>query len=177
MKQFLIAPLFAISTLTYAQTKADEAQIKSIINEFMIYDARTKTFDFGKLLARSTEDASWVNIVGMYWSGRETLGVAWDRMFNQNKMFSDVKFERKSSTIRFVTPDVAIANVVSHVGEFYPPDGVNRGNNVMPEADEMGTMVFVKRGGKWLFTAGQNTVVDPRAVDPMKEKMAAAPAK
>jgi uncharacterized protein (TIGR02246 family) len=173
MKRLLLIPLLVLGTLAHAQTKTDEAQIKNIIDEFMIYDAKTKTYDFSKLLARSTEDASWVNIVGMHWSGRETLSVAWDRMFNQRKMFSDVKFGRKSATIRFVTPDVAVANVVSHVGEFYPPDGVNRGNNVVPAADEIGTMVFVKKGGKWLFTAGQNTLVDPHAVDPMKEKTAA----
>ncbi|HEX8426739.1 SgcJ/EcaC family oxidoreductase [Hymenobacter sp.] len=163
MKRFLLAPLFATSTLAHAQIKADEAQIKSIVNEFMIYDASTKTFDFSKLLARSTEDASWVNIVGMYWGGRETMGRALNGMFNQRNMFKDVKFERKSTTIRFVTPDVAIAKVVSHVGEFYPPDGVNRGTNVVPASDEMGTMVFVKKGGKWFFTAGQNTIIDARA--------------
>jgi len=163
MKCYLLALLLAFSTMAHAQTKADEAQIKSIIDEFMIYDASTKTFDFSKLLARSTEDASWVNIVGMYWNGRENMRKAFDGMFNQRNLFKDVEFGRKNVTIRFITPDVAVANVVSHVGEFYPPDGVNRGTNVVPASDEMGTMVFVKRGGKWLFTAGQNTIVDARA--------------
>ncbi|QNH63337.1 SgcJ/EcaC family oxidoreductase [Hymenobacter sediminicola] len=161
-------PLLALSTFTYGQTKTDEAQINKILDGYMAVDTNTKKLNFDVLLSNSTEDASWVNIVGMHWKGRETMRKAFHAMFEERDMFKNVPFEKKSTTIRFVTPDVAIASVVTHVGEFFPPDGVNRGFNVNPAADEMGTMVFVKKNGKWLFTSGQNTVVDARAVDPMK---------
>lgn len=167
MKLLFLCPLLALSPLTHAQTKSDEAQINKLIDA-TVPKSGASGFDFSPLLSNSTEDASWVNIVGMYWGGRETMRQAFQAMFNERKMFKGVPFEKKSSSIRFITPDVAVAKVVAHVGEFYPPDGVNRGNNVQPASDEMGTMVFVKKDGKWLFTAGQNTLVDPRAVDPIK---------
>jgi hypothetical protein len=78
-------------------------------------------------------------------------------------MFNGVKFEKKSLTMRQITKDVVVANLVIHVGEFYPPDGINRGNNKREATDDILTLVFVNSDNKWLLTAAQNTVIDPMA--------------
>jgi len=53
--------------------------------------------------------------------------------------------------------------LLSHIGAFYPPDGIDHGGNKRPEADDMATLVFVKQQGNWLLTAGENVVVDAEA--------------
>jgi hypothetical protein len=42
----------------------------------------------------------------------------------------------------------------------------------MPASDDILTLVFLKKNGKWLITSGQNTIVDARAANnnPAKNK-------
>lgn len=57
-----------------------------------------------------------------------------------------------------------------HVGAFYPPDGTNQEG----DADDLLTLVLVKKQGKWLLAAGQNTVVCASAAanDPLAKPSA-----
>ncbi|RYF49756.1 MAG: SgcJ/EcaC family oxidoreductase [Cytophagaceae bacterium] len=109
----------------------------------------------------TTPDVDWVNIVGMRWKGREAMRIA--HQTYHNGMFKSTPWTLKNVTIRFITPDVAIAHLLSHIGAFYPPDGVDHGGNKRPEADDLATLVLVKQKGKWLLTAGENVVVDQQA--------------
>ena len=72
--------------------------------------------------------------------------------------------------MRFVTNDVAVCTLHIHVGAFFPPDGIDRGTNKRPEADDLLTLVFLKKNGVWLLTAGQNTVIDANAKNPVEIK-------
>ena len=58
-------------------------------------------------------------------------------------------------TTRFVTPDVAIINVV-HTSDTYitPEDGIRH-----EKEKQMKTYVVVRQKGKWLLTLDQNTIV------------------
>jgi hypothetical protein len=62
-----------------------------------------------------------------------------------------------------VTSDVAVVNLLCHVGSLFPPDGIDRGNNKTPETDNLLMLVYVKKKGAWLLSAGQNTLIEPRA--------------
>lgn len=161
MKTILICLLLLNSPVVYCQFKADETQINKLIDELVV---GYNTHDFTSLKNNSTDDVNWVNIVGMWWKGRDTVLAAHYSIFNT--IFKGVKVEKKSSAIRSVTKDVAIANVIVHVGEFYPPDGINHGSNKQNSADNNMTLVYVNKGGKWLLTTGQNTVVDANATPP-----------
>jgi hypothetical protein len=55
---------------------------------------------------------------------------------------------------------------IVHVGEFYPPDGIHHRNNKQIAADNVLTLVFLNRSGKWMLAAGQNTVIDAKATRP-----------
>lgn len=165
MKTLLIIFLLFLSVTAFGQTNTDEEQINKLISEMT---DGFNTHNFASLEKNSTEDVNWVNIVGMWWKGRREVVGAHYGIFNT--IFKGVKFEKKSVKTRFITKDAAIANVVIHVGEFYPPDGIDHGNNKKEAADDILTLVYVKRDGKWLLTAGQNTVIDPRAVPPANMK-------
>ena len=119
------------------------------------------THEFKNMDSYTTEDVEWVNIVGMWWKGRAEVKSAHQGIFDA--MFKGVPFTQKNLKMRFLTKDVAIATLISSVGAFFPPDGIDHGNNKMPATDDILTLIFVKKNGKWLLTSGQNTVVDARA--------------
>lgn len=80
-----------------------------------------------------------------------------------------MSFKQGPLTIRALTPDVALVNVYYKVGTFYPPDGVNHGINKVSDSQDLITLVMVKKQGKWLLTAGQNTPVDAAANNPTRQ--------
>lgn len=84
----------------------------------------------------------------MHWKGREDIQYAHQTYHDQ--FFKNTPLEKRSVTIRFLKPDVAIALLLWHIGAFHAPDGSIRGDN-----DDLATLVFVKRNGIWLITAGK----------------------
>lgn len=152
--------IFYCSSPIFGQTDKDkeavQAQIEAMINSW-------NQHDFSDMKNYTTEDVDWVNIVGMWWKGREEVRFAHDAF--HKTMFRDVKIELKSTKIRFITNDVAVAHMITHYGEFTSPDGIKMGNN-----DDIATLVYVKRNGKWLLTAGENVSVNEtaQAHDPVR---------
>ena len=162
MKTALFGILLIISSPVISQSKTDEAEVKKLVNE--LHDA-FNSHDFTTLKVNSTDDVSWVNIVGMWWKGRDQVVGAHTAVFD--KIFNGVKFEEKEVAFRAVSGDVILVNVIHHVGAFYPPDGVDHGNNKRPAIDNNLQLVYVKQNGKWLLSAGHNTEVQPGTVPPV----------
>ena len=146
------------SVLGFSQTdeKAIQTQITQMVSDW-------NTHEFKNMDSYMTEDVEWVNIVGMWWKGRAEVKAA--HQGNFGAFFKGVPFTQKSLKTRFLTKDVAVATLIFSVGEFFPPDGIDHGNNKMPASDDILTLVFVKQNGKWLIASGQNTVVDARAAN------------
>jgi len=63
----------------------------------------------------------------------------------------------ESMNIRFVTSDVAIANVIHKINPYESADGVKHENERRLKA-----YVIVKQNGQWLLTHDQNTIVNVR---------------
>ncbi|KQS91864.1 SgcJ/EcaC family oxidoreductase [Chryseobacterium sp. Leaf394] len=141
-------------------SQSDEKEIQTQVSK-MVSD--WNTHEFKNMDSYMTEDVEWVNIVGMHWKGRNEVKAA--HQGNFSAFFKGVPFTQKNLQIRFITKDVAVAILVSSVREFFPPDGIDHGNNRMPASDDILTLVLVKKKGKWLISSGQNTVVDARAAN------------
>ena len=161
MKNFKVLFNFLLlmtSIFCFSQTdeKAIQLQISQMVSDW-------NTHEFKNMDSYTTEDVEWVNIVGMWWKGRAEVKSAHQGIFD--RMFKGVPFTQKSLKTRFLTKDVAVSTLISSVGEFFPPDGIDHGNNKMPATDDILTLVFVKKNGKWLLASGQNTVVDARAAN------------
>lgn len=156
-----------IPLMANGQSMSDENDINKIIDELL---NSWNTHDFSSMKRNSTKDMNWINITGMWWKGREIAVSSHNAIFNS--MFNGVKFEKKSLVLRPITNDVIIANLIIHVGDFYPPDGIDHGNNKRNATDDILTLVFVKKDAKWLLTAAQNTVVDAFAakMDPQANR-------
>ncbi|WP_051878842.1 SgcJ/EcaC family oxidoreductase [Chryseobacterium sp. FH1] len=161
MKNFKVIFSFILlmtGVLGFSQNdeKVIQAQVTQMVSDW-------NTHEFKNMDSYMTDDVEWVNIVGMWWKGRAEVKAA--HQGNFGAFFKGVPFKQKSLKTRFLTKDVAVATLISSVGEFFPPDGIDHGNNKMPASDDILTLVFVKQNGKWLIASGQNTVVDTRAAN------------
>lgn len=71
----------------------------------------------------------------------------------------------ESMDIRFVTPDVAIANVIHKITTYTTPDGAKH-----EKERHIKTYVIVKQNDKWLLTQDQNTIIqEPNTTSSPKE--------
>ncbi len=153
----LLALALALSSAQHiaAQTPdPDEAAVRAVMDHMREawgkHDMRTWT-------SYMTDDVQWVNIVGMWWRGKDEVFRAHDAF--HRTIFKDRSFPPPDTVVlRHVAPDTVIANIEGMTGAFTSPDGHFR-----PAARNVLTEVFVKRDGRWLLTAGQNTVVDEAA--------------
>lgn len=162
---FLCLALLLTSGRAFAQiSAADETAIRRTVQRMATNFANHR---FADMATYTTPDVSWVNIVGMWWRGRPAVQQAHQQVFDT--IFNGVAFKPGAVTVRGLTPDVALVNMYCYVGAFYPPDGINHGTNKEGDADDLLTLVLVKKQGKWLLTAGQNTVVRASAAsnDPL----------
>lgn len=161
MKILLILVGMALSLSAFSQNKsADEMAVEKQIDAMI---ASWNKHDYSDIANYTTEDASWVNIVGMWWKNRKEVQFA-HQAFHE-KMFKTVKLSKNWVETRRISPDVIIAHVNTHIGAFNTPAG-----DAKPEADNLMLAVFVKKDGKWLLTAAENVeiVADAVANDPIR---------
>jgi uncharacterized protein (TIGR02246 family) len=156
MKTGFTAFCMLLFSVAFAQTATDETEVRKLVDELI---TSFNSHDFTTLKLNSTDDVSWVNMMGRWWKGRDEVVSAHDEIFG--KIFKGVKFENKSVTLKPITPDVMVVHVVEQVGAFYPPDGVDRGVNKRPASENNLQLIYVKKGGKWLLSAAHNTEVYP----------------
>jgi uncharacterized protein (TIGR02246 family) len=129
--------------------QAIEQQVDAMFSSWNRHDYK----DMNKYI---TPDCDWVNIVGMWWKGSKEVQFAHQAF--HSTIFKNTTLTKKQVQVTLLTPDVALVHLLSHVGSFTTPTGL-----VMPEADDLATLVYLKSNGNWLLRSGENVVVDPRA--------------
>lgn len=156
MKTCLLAlALLLGASRAFAQlSPADEAAVRRTVTRIT---TNFQNHHFADMATYTTPDVSWVNIVGMWWRGRAQVQQAHQQIFDT--IFKGVNFTPGKATVRGIAPGVALVTLYCHVGAFYPPDGIDHGANKEDEADNLLTLVLVKKPAGWLLTAAQNTVV------------------
>lgn len=162
IRTILISGLFLFTTSSLcSQTITDRQSIQKQIQAFI---DNWNVHDYTSMKTYTTDDVDWVNIVGMWWKGRKEVQYA-HQTFHKT-MFKNVTLYLKSTAIRFITKDVAIAHIKTYYGEFTTPGGNKMGNT-----DDLAMLVYVKKNGKWLLTSGENVTVNEAAQhhDPVKE--------
>lgn len=129
--------------------EAIEKQVDAMVNSW-------NKHSYSDMQSYTTPDVDWVNIVGNWWKSRKEVQFA--HQFFHDRMFKNTPMTKKAVIIRFISSDVALVHFTSHVGSFKTPNG-----HLMPEADDLALLVYIKNKGKWLLTAGENVVVDAMA--------------
>ena len=136
-----------ISPLAIAAQADDEQAIKLV--EAGWQDAWNR-HDMDALAALFTEDASFVQVAGRRWDG--TAEIRKNHALLHAMQFKESVWTNRDLDIRFLAPDVALIHQTWSMAGDKNPDGTPR-----PPRDGIFTQVFVKRDGKWLITASQNT--------------------
>jgi uncharacterized protein (TIGR02246 family) len=141
-------------------TTLDEQAIQAVLRG---YGEAWNRHDMKALAELFTDDAHWINIVGMHWPGKAAV-VRGHEAFHRT-FFQTTDIELAESGVRAVAPGVAAAVVLLKVGPFTPPDGIPRSS-----AENLLSLVLTKHRGQWRIAHGHNTVIDPGAqrFDPVK---------
>ena len=114
----------------------------------------------GKAAARMyTPDAQFVSVRGDMMNGQPAIekglsSILTSRAKSASQRTMDV-------TVRFISPDVALANVTNELSGLVAPDG-----HGLPSHRELSLRVFVKDAGVWQIAAFHNTMVAPFAPPP-----------
>lgn len=150
MKAFFI--LIAINFLSLAvkgQSSQDKETIKKVVIAFQedFNEGSFKNAD-----GYSTPDWRHINPGGGIDKGRDSVLIT-VRAVHQT-FLKGVTMQIESMDIRFLTPDVAIADVIHTVGNYTTPDGVKHENE-----RHIKTYVVVKKKGRWLLAQDHNTVI------------------
>ena len=131
----------------------DKKEIEAVLYRFE--DAWAKR-DMAAFRTMLTDDCDWVNVVGMHWRGRDEVTEMHHVLLEGR--YKGVNFHALSHEESEVAPGVALVVLKSQLDDFTTPEG-----QVVKGLQNMGLMVFVKRQGKWLIRASQNSSIDPRA--------------
>ena len=102
--------------------------------------------------AYSTSDWRHINPGGGIDKGRDSVLLT-VRAVHQT-FLKGVTMRIESIDIRFLTTDVAIADVIHQVDNYTTPDGVKHENE-----RHIKTYVVAKKSGKWLLAQDHNTVI------------------
>jgi uncharacterized protein (TIGR02246 family) len=129
----------------------DEEQIRSVITEmtdgFNKHDARAASQMY-------TADADFVTVRGDRAKGASELERRLATIFATRA--KEATLRTLDVTVRFVTPDVAVAHVTNELSGIERPDGQR-----LPPHTELSIRVFLKAYGVWKVAAFHNTIVAP----------------
>ena len=150
MKSYLI--LFLIlnfSNTSIAQNSKNEQLVKNVV---VAFQNDFNDGGFKNIESYTTKDWEHINPGGGITKGREAV-LKEVRAVHQT-FLKGVSLTIESITIRFLTPTVAIADVVHQSSEYELPQGVKHQNERQRK-----TYLVVKKENKWLLTLDQNTII------------------
>lgn len=102
---------------------------------------------FAQLFA---EDAEFVNVVGLWWKGRDEIRAAHE--FTHSTIFKNSRLTLLDTKVRFPLPGLAIARAHWALEGHVAPDG-----SPLPPRAGLLVGVLMQSGGTWNFIDAQNT--------------------
>lgn len=142
-----------------AGSRDDEEAIRQIIaamtEGFNKHDAKAATRMY-------TSDADLVTVRGEVMKGAAEMEKGLAAIFAARA--KEARLHILDVAIRFIRPDVAIAQVTTALSGLVSPDGQQ-----LPAHRELSMRVFVKDGGTWRVTAFHNTMVRPFGSPPPQQ--------
>ena len=129
--------------------QTDEAKIRTLFEDLLGDWGRGDGEAYG---SRFTEDADYVAFDGSRTRGRREISASHQRLFD--KFLKDTRLTGRILSIRFLGPDVALVHTTGGT--------IMRGKTKpSPERASIQTLVAVREGADWLFTAFHNSRVRP----------------
>jgi uncharacterized protein (TIGR02246 family) len=101
-----------------------------------------------------TEDADFVNVIGLWWRGRPEIQKAHEALHATRMRNSQLV--ATGTAVRVLRPGVAVIHVRWELTGDTGIDGVT-----LPPRQGILSLVTIRSGGKWLIASAQNTDVVP----------------
>jgi uncharacterized protein (TIGR02246 family) len=151
MKKFLLFITAAtfVSFVATGQNSQDKEAVKKVI---LAFQEDFNNGNFKHAVEYTTSDWEHINPLGGIDKGRDEI-LTTVRSVHQT-FLKGVSMTIDTMSIRFITPEVAIADVIHKVSTFITPDGVKHENE-----RHIKTYVVVKQKGKWRLTHDHNTII------------------
>jgi uncharacterized protein (TIGR02246 family) len=130
-----------------AEASAASAAAVVFVDDWNAHDMRK----FAELF---TEDADFVNVIGLWWHGRSEIQKAHEAL-HATRM-KDSHLAATDTAVRVLKPNVAVIHVRWELTGDTGTDGVTQ-----PPRHGILSLVTVRAGGKWLIASAQNTDVVP----------------
>ena len=127
----------------------DKEAVKKVI---LAFQEDFNDGSFKKAASYTTNDWEHINPLGGVDKGRDEV-LKTVRSVHQS-FLKGVTMAVDTMSIRFITPDVAIADAVYKISAYTTPDGIKHENE-----KQIKTYVVVKKKGKWLLTHDHNTIM------------------
>lgn len=130
----------------------DERGIRTII---MSVENAWNTHDMQAYSKLLTDDADWINIVGMHWKGKVAVMKAHTVFHEITFKVQNHKIKTDNIEVRPLSSNIALAVVTTTNDAFTSPDG-----RIFSKAQNRQTYVLVKEADGWKITHGHNVRVD-----------------
>ena len=140
-----------------ALSAEDETAVRGLVNGFA--DAWNH-HDMKAMHDLDTDDVEWVNVVGHYWRGKDTVRRGHTAIHKGMEAKTSMSVE--STSIHPIAPNVAVVVATLHFFRM-PTDPLYTGNGAPMDTKTRGSFTMVKRDGVWKIAQFQNTVIDPKA--------------
>ena len=134
-------------------TPAEESAIRETVHSL---EETWNRHDMKAYSALLTQDADWINIVGMWWQGKDDVYKAHEAF--HKTIFRNHSLHIDQVSVRKITTDVAVAICTMSVDAFTTPSG-----QVRPKSQDRLSVVLRKAGKRWLICHAHNTVLDAEA--------------
>jgi uncharacterized protein (TIGR02246 family) len=129
----------------------DEVAVRAVTSGFVAAWNRHDIEAFARLFA---DDADFVNVIGLWWRGREEIKKAHEAL-HATRMKNSV-LEELDAVVRFPRPDVAVVHQRWELTGDTGLDGIT-----LPPRRGILTFVLERTGPEWLIISSQNTDIVP----------------
>jgi len=149
----IVLLILAVVAFVASPVSATQAEDENAIREIQArWDEAWNRNDVKALSSLVADDVRFVNVAGQVLASRAEFEALQSR--THAMQFKDSVRTVTDTTIKFLTPDIAVAHVRWGMGGDKDPDGTPRKprNGVMMQ-------VLMKRNGQWTVVAAQNTNV------------------
>jgi uncharacterized protein (TIGR02246 family) len=113
--------------------------------------------DMAAFAAAFSENADFVNVIGMHWRGRQEIEAK--HATAHRTIFRNSSLQILESSVRLLSPDIALAHVWTQVS-----GAESLRKNVPEPRRALMTCVLVKQAQHWVITAAHNTDIVPIAL-------------
>ena len=139
--------------MSQTQSNPDQAAIDAVVASLDVAWAKG---DADAFAAQFASDGSFTNVLGMVHFGRDAFRNRHDAIFKT--IFKGSTSQLAIAKLRFVRPDVAIADVDAEIrGSAALPPGMQAGADGVGRSKLL--LVLVKDGGEWSISAYHNVAL------------------